>query len=167
MFKKNAHCSYCGNAFGEDQPWPRRCAACDNTSYLNPTPVAVVLLPVEGGLLMVRRSIPPHVGKLALPGGYINLGETWQEGGARELLEETGIAIDPQELHEVRVLSAPGGMILIFGLARPRRLTELPPFQTNDEVSECLVGGPAEEIAFELHRQVAQEFFSGRWAPVV
>src|SRR5258706_11608181 len=122
MFKKNVHCSYCGNAFGEGQRWPRRCAACGNISYLNPTPVAVVLLPVDGGLLMVRRSIPPHVGKLALPGGYINLGETWQAAGARELLEETGIAIDSQELRVLRVLSAPEGMILIFGLARPRSL---------------------------------------------
>jgi ADP-ribose pyrophosphatase YjhB (NUDIX family) len=167
MFKKNAHCSYCGSAFEADQPWPRRCAACGNTSYMNPTPVAVVLLPVDGGLLMVRRSIPPHVGKLALPGGYINLGETWQEAGARELLEETGISIDPQELRDVRVLSAPEGMVLIFCLARPRSLAELPSFQLTAEVSECIVGGPAEEIAFELHRQVAQEFFSGGWAPVV
>jgi ADP-ribose pyrophosphatase YjhB (NUDIX family) len=167
MFKKNAHCSYCGSAFVADLPWPRRCAACGNTSYLNPTPVAVVLLPVDGGLLMVRRSIPPHVGKLALPGGYINLGETWQEAGARELLEETGISIDPQELRDVRVLSAPEGMVLIFCLARPRSLAELPAFQITTEVSECIVGGPAEEIAFELHRQVAQEFFSGGWAPVV
>jgi ADP-ribose pyrophosphatase YjhB (NUDIX family) len=167
MFKKNAHCSYCGGAFGEDQPWPRRCAACGNTSYLNPTPVAVVLLPVDSGLLLVRRSIAPHIGKLALPGGYIGLGETWQQAAARELLEETGIAIDPQELREIRVLSAPEGMILIFGLGRTRSLAELPPFQPTAEVSECVVGGPAEEIAFELHRQVAQEFFGSRWAPVV
>jgi ADP-ribose pyrophosphatase YjhB (NUDIX family) len=167
MFKKNAHCSYCGGAFEADQLWPRRCAACDNTSYLNPTPVAVVLLPVDNGLLMVRRSIPPYVGKLALPGGYINLGETWQEAGARELLEETGISIDPHELRELRVLSAPEGMILIFGLARPRSLAQLPPLQPTAEASECIVGSPAEEIAFELHRQVAAEFFSGGGAPVV
>ena len=167
MFKKNAHCSYCGGAFEEEQPWPRRCATCGNTSYVNPTPVAVVLLPIDGGLLMVRRSIAPHIGKLALPGGYVNLGETWQEAGARELLEETGIAIDPQELCEFRVLSAPEGMILIFGLARPRSQAELPSFQPTVEVSECLVGGPDEEIAFELHRQVAAEFFSGSRAPIV
>jgi ADP-ribose pyrophosphatase YjhB (NUDIX family) len=167
MFKKNAHCSYCGSAFGEDQPWPRRCATCGNITYLNPTPVAVVLLPVDGGLLMVRRSIPPHIGKLALPGGYINLGETWQQAGARELIEETSIVIDPLELREFRVLSVPEGMILIFGLARPRSLAELPPFQPTDEASECLVGGPAEEVAFELHQQVVQELFSGSRAPVV
>ncbi|HET9221798.1 MAG TPA: NUDIX domain-containing protein, partial [Roseiflexaceae bacterium] len=104
MHKKHSHCSYCGAAFAEGQPWPRLCAACGNTTYLNPTPVAVVLLPVDDGLLLVRRAIPPHVGKLALPGGYVNLDETWQEAGAREVLEETGVVIDPQEIREYRVL---------------------------------------------------------------
>jgi ADP-ribose pyrophosphatase YjhB (NUDIX family) len=167
MFKIHSHCSYCGAPFAQGQAWPRACAACGNTTYRNPTPVAVVLLPVDDGLLLVRRAIPPHVGKLALPGGYVNLGETWQEAGAREVLEETGIAIDPQEIGDFRVLSAPEGMVLIFGLARRRTLAELPPLQASDEASECIVGRADAEIAFELHRRVAEEFFASRAAPVV
>jgi ADP-ribose pyrophosphatase YjhB (NUDIX family) len=167
MHKKHSHCSYCGATFAEGQPWPRLCAACGNTTYLNPTPVAVVLLPVDDGLLLVRRAIPPHVGKLALPGGYVNLGETWQEAGAREVLEETGVVIDPQEIRDFRVLSAPEGMVLIFGLARPRALADLPPLQASDEASECIIGHADAEIAFELHRQVVEEFFGSGAAPVV
>jgi ADP-ribose pyrophosphatase YjhB (NUDIX family) len=159
MHKKHSHCSYCGQAFAEHQAWPRACAACGNTTYLNPTPVAVVLLPVDDGLLLVRRAIPPHVGKLALPGGYVNLGETWQQAGAREVLEETGVAIEPQEIRDFRVLSAPEGMILIFGLAHRRTLAELPVLQASDEASECIIGYADAEIAFELHRQVVVEFF--------
>jgi ADP-ribose pyrophosphatase YjhB (NUDIX family) len=162
MFKKHSHCSYCGHAFAEEQPWPRACAACGNTTFRNPTPVAVVLLPVDDGLLLVRRSIPPHVGMLALPGGYVNFGETWQEAGAREVLEETGVVIDPQEIRDFRVLSAPDGTILIFGLARPRGAAELPPLQASDEASECVVGSASAEIAFELHRRVVEEFFGQR-----
>ena len=162
MYKRHSHCSYCGQAFAENQAWPRACGACGNTTYLNPTPVAVVLLPVDNGLLLVRRAIPPHVGKLALPGGYVNLGETWQEAGAREVLEETGITIDPQEISDFRVLSAPEGMVLIFGLAHRRTLAELPLLQASDEASECIVGDADTEIAFELHRRVVEEFFSGR-----
>jgi ADP-ribose pyrophosphatase YjhB (NUDIX family) len=164
---KHSHCSYCGQPFAKQQPWPRACAACGNTTYLNPTPVAVVLLPVDDGLLLVRRAIPPHVGKLALPGGFVNLGESWQEAGAREVLEETGITIDPQEIRDFRVLSAPEGMVLIFGLARPRASAELPPLAPTDEASECMVGHADAEIAFELHRQVVEEFFGSRAAPVV
>ena len=162
MFEKHSHCSYCGSAFADGQPWPRICAACGNTTFRNPRPVAVVLLPVDDGLLLVRRAIPPHIGMLALPGGYINLGETWQEAGAREVLEETGVAIDPQEIRDFRVLSAPDGTILIFGLARARTLADLPPLQASDEASECILGRATDEIAFELHRRVVEEFFSGQ-----
>ena len=75
--KKNSFCSYCGRAFVADQPWPRKCASCGQFTYVNPIPVAVCLLPVEGGLLCVRRAIPPGAGKLALPGGFIDVHETW------------------------------------------------------------------------------------------
>ena len=82
MMQKNSHCSYCGARFAEDGPWPRRCAACANVSYLNPLPVAVLLQPVDDGLLVIRRAIAP-VGRLALPGGFIDVGESWQAAAAR------------------------------------------------------------------------------------
>ncbi len=90
---------------------------------------------------------------------------TWARPGrrlAREVLEETGLTIDPQEIRDFRVLSAPDGTILIFGLAKRRTLAELPPLQASDEASECVMGRADTEIAFELHQQVAREFFSRR-----
>ena len=74
--RKNSHCSYCGRPFAEGQPWPRTCAGCARVSYLNPLPVAVLLLPAGGGLLCVRRAIEPGKGLLALPGGFIDVAET-------------------------------------------------------------------------------------------
>ncbi len=62
-------------------------------SFLNPLPVAVMLVPAAGGLVVIRRGIEPAKGLLALPGGYINLGESWQQAAARELFEETGIRV--------------------------------------------------------------------------
>src|SRR5690242_7398215 len=100
MYKKNSHCSYCGAAFDEDQPWPRLCANCGHRSYLNPAPVSVVLVPVDDGLLVVRRGIMPRQGMLALPGGFINAGESWQEAGAREVREETGVELEPATIEE-------------------------------------------------------------------
>lgn len=102
MLKKNSHCSYCGEPFGGDQPWPRMCAHCGNTSFLNPAPVSVILIPVDDGLLFVRRGIEPRKGKLTLPGGFANFGEAWQAAGAREVLEETGLVISPDEIREFR-----------------------------------------------------------------
>ena len=53
MFTQHSHCSYCGHPFEIDQAWPRLCAACGNTSFVNPLPVAVVILPVNEGVLAV------------------------------------------------------------------------------------------------------------------
>lgn len=161
MHEKNSHCSNCGNPFAADQPWPRTCARCDRTSYRNPVPVAVLLLPVDDGLLCIRRAIEPGKGKLALPGGFIDLNETWQEAAARELLEETGIRINPEEVKEFRVLSsrAGDGVLLILGVANKRSTRELPTFQRTNETSECVVIQGQEELAFPLHAEAVRDFF--------
>jgi len=161
MYRKNSHCSFCGQAFAPRQPWPRTCRNCEQISYLNPLPVAVTVLPVDEGVLCIRRDIEPGRGQLALPGGFIDMHESWQQAAARELFEEASIRIDPGELRELRVLSPnpPVGVVLIFGLARRRTLAELPPFEINSEVTERVVVHTAMPLAFPLHTQVLQEYF--------
>ena len=163
MAQKNSHCSFCGQAFDANQRWPRVCAACGNTTFLNPLPVAVILLPVDDGVLLVRRNIEPQIGQLALPGGYMNLGETWQQAGARELFEETGIIIRPAEVREFRVKSAPGGTtLLVFGLAPGVKSQDLPAFVPNEETQEvCVINAPR-ELAFSTHTETLLEFFASR-----
>lgn len=159
------HCSWCGAAFppAVRQGWPRTCPACQNTTWRNPLPVTVVLLPVEAGLLLVRRAIPPAVGKLALPGGFVNHGESWQAAGAREVYEETGIRIDSASLHEFAVHSTPdGNNVLIFGLAAAVKKADLPEFVANEEVSERLLAFSPCDLAFPLHAQVMQQYFASR-----
>lgn len=156
---KNSHCSYCGHPFSANQPWPRTCFNCKNISYVNPLPVAVVLVPVDNGLLLVRRAIEPRKGQLALPGGFIELGESWQEAGARELLEEVGLAIAPQTIGLFAVHSAPDGTVLIFGLAPTIAATILPALQFGKETSELAILSRPEPLAFPLHTLAAQKFF--------
>lgn len=165
-FKKNSHCSYCGHLFRAEQPWPRTCAHCSHTSFLNPIPVAVVLIPVDDGLLFVRRGIEPRKGKLTLPGGFISGGESWQAAGAREVQEETGVVIAPSALRELCVRSAPDGTLLIFAVAPVTASASLPPFAPNDEVTERVVLSPRQfaalprdELAFPLHANVVEAFF--------
>lgn len=165
MYKRNSHCAFCGTAFDETQAWPRKCATCQKTTYLNPTPVAVTILPVDEGVLTVRRDIEPRKGFLALPGGFIMMGESWQQAGARELFEETGIQIDPTEIIDFRTLSAPDGTLLVFGLAKPRKFSELPEFVANTESSEIAVVNEPQELAFPLHTQVLEEYFRRKQLP--
>lgn len=163
LAEKNSHCGFCGAAFAAGQPWPRRCRVCGNTTYRNPLPVSVVLLPIEpNGLLLVRRTQEPQAGHLSLPGGFIELGETWQEAGAREVQEETGIAIDPAGITLYDAHSAPDGTVLIFGRAAPLPEETLPPFRASNETSEMKVSHSPEPLAFSTHTEAAARFWKDK-----
>lgn len=56
---------------------------------------------VAGRALLIRRGSEPLLGEWSIPGGMLELGETLEEGVARELLEETGLTVRVIELIEV------------------------------------------------------------------
>jgi len=157
---KFAHCTFCGARFTRGQPWPRRCAACGETSYQNPTPVAVAVQPVGGGLLAVRRSTAPARGRLALPGGFIDVGESWQDALTRELFEETGFRADPRFVRLYDVISAPDGTLLIFGLLPTLPNADpIPPPEANEEsLGWEILPGPV-ELGFSIHTEIARRYF--------
>ena len=162
MPKKNAHCAYCGHAFAADASYPRTCSACSSVTYQNPLPVAVLVLPVDDGVLTIRRGIEPRKGQLALPGGFIDMGEAWRTGCARELREETGIVIDAESIDLFDVHSAPDGTLLVFGVA-PRMLgATLPTFVPTNETTGCTIVNTPDELAFPLHSRVLADFFARR-----
>ncbi len=62
----------------------------------------------ERSVLMIRRGGEPYRGMLALPGGFVDVGETVEQAAQRELHEETGIELDSAELRLAGVYSQPG-----------------------------------------------------------
>ena len=55
----------------------------------------------NGRALLIRRGSEPLLGQWSIPGGTLELGESLQQGVARELLEETGIEVRVLDLIEV------------------------------------------------------------------
>jgi len=99
------YCPYCGSPvspledaeFGVvDTPMAYRCADCEDIVYYNPTPGGSAVVVDDDRLLLVEDFRSP--GEWKLPSGRMELGETPREGVARELEEETGLAVDPSDL---------------------------------------------------------------------
>jgi ADP-ribose pyrophosphatase YjhB (NUDIX family) len=155
---KDTFCSHCVHQFGENPNYPKDCQNCQTMTYQNPLPVSVVLVPVDHQLLVIRRNIPP-VGRLALPGGFIEVGESWQKACQRELFEETGIEITHEEIELFDVKSAPDGTVLIFGMANPKTQNQIY-FTQNDETQELALIDKPVELGFPLHTEIVEKYFA-------
>lgn len=170
------HCTFCGSPFPMAQGWPKTCSSCKRTSFRNPIPVAVLLLPLlvhptqpahtealPLGLLAIRRGIEPAKGKLALPGGYVDDREDWKVAAARELREEAGIVIEEPKKN-VRLFDTQsnpeGDRVLIFGIVPPMSSLSLPPFTPTSETTERVIITAPQEMAFSLHTEVVERFFA-------
>ncbi len=75
------------------------CPTCDMIIWENPVPVvACVVLNDKNEILLVKRGVPPAEGMWALPSGFMEIGEQPEETATRELLEETGIKGEVEEI---------------------------------------------------------------------
>ncbi len=137
--------------------------ACDFVHWDNPKPVTATLVPMDGGLVLVRRKFEPFVGDWCLPGGFIENCEHPAESAAREVFEETGVTIDEPRLVDA---GAPGrgiNVVIMFYLATSVSGEPL----AGDDASEVGIFQKdqlPENIAFEMHRDLVRRFFEGAFS---
>ncbi len=161
---QHAHCSYCGTQWPEGLGWPRICANCGETTWSNPLPVAVVLQPVsypdgQTGVVVIRRDIEPYRGELALPGGFIETGESWREAAVRELWEETGLTAPAHEVTLFDVHSSYNGFtLLVFGALPTRPVGALPPSAPTTEATEWFPVTEPTRLCFPTHTKALADF---------
>ena len=90
-----AYCPKCGSPrFEIHNEKSKRCADCGFVYYFNPSSATVAfIINDRNELLVCRRAKEPAKGTLDLPGGFVDMYETAEEGVAREVSEETGITV--------------------------------------------------------------------------
>jgi ADP-ribose pyrophosphatase YjhB (NUDIX family) len=90
------------------------CADCGHIDYQNPNVVVGTVVASHGKVLMCRRAIEPRRGYWTLPAGYLELGETLEEGAAREAMEEATAAISLDGILGVFSVARIGQVQVIF-----------------------------------------------------
>ena len=69
------------------------CPACGATvqTFRNPVPTVDIIIETAGGVVLIERKNPPH--GWALPGGFVDYGECYEDAARREAEEETGLRV--------------------------------------------------------------------------
>ena len=94
-------CPRCGSRSQNVGANPFHCQNCEFVYYFNPViAVAGVVTDSEGKVLLLRRGRDPGKGKLGLPGGFVDLGESTEDALAREVKEETNL--DVLRMHYIK-----------------------------------------------------------------
>ena len=97
------------------------CPACAEVHYQNPKIVVGSVCSFGDRLLLCRRAIPPRSGFWTIPAGYLELGETAEEGAAREAWEEARARIELDGLLAVYSVARIGQVQILY---RARLLDE-------------------------------------------
>ena len=118
-----------------------------------------VVIPSREGVVLIRRGSEPFEGRWALPGGFVDVGETVEQAAAREVAEETGLNIELARL--VGVYSDPerdprGHNVSVAFLARVLS-GELSAATDASEVST--LDPSTVELAFD-HRKIVEDALS-------
>ena len=95
------YCPYCGDELArrrEDGRERGYCGDCERLVFHNSVPGADVTVVRGDSALLVRRAAPPGAGQWTVPGGHLEADERPRVGAARELREEAGVSVAPEDL---------------------------------------------------------------------
>lgn len=137
------------------------CDACQTIHYQNPRMVVGCVVEWGDRILLCRRAIEPRRGLWTVPAGYLEIGETLEQGAARETLEEANARVEIGPLYAVYNLPHISQVYLLF---RAQLVEEkFGPGAETLEVTLCDEGDiPWDQLAFATVRNTLQHYFSDR-----
>ncbi|MBL7191897.1 NUDIX hydrolase [bacterium] len=136
-----------------------KCPTCGTVleTFKNPIPTVDIIIIFEGKIILIKRRNPPL--GYALPGGFVDYGESLEQAALREAKEETGL--DVLNLRQFRAYSDPARdsrqhniSIVFWGISAGEP-------QAGDDAEEILLVDPLDidkiDLAFD-HNLILKEF---------
>jgi NAD+ diphosphatase len=155
------YCPKCGQkSLSSPEEKLIECAQCDFHFYRNPAVATAAIIADPGGkVLLIRRAKEPSKGKLGMPGGFVDIGETAEDGLRREVKEEVCL-----ELQEIAFLMSYPNQYFFRGIMYPTvdffftaSVDSFDPAKALSEVEGLVIREPKQvnpdELAFESMRQ--------------
>lgn len=118
MLPDDRFCPSCASPLEEKEVAERQrpvCPKCGRVVFYDPKVAATCIVERDGKLLLVRRGNEPGYGLWSLPGGYVDRGEVVEEAAAREVMEETGLEVEIENL--IGLFSEAGQPVMVAAFA--------------------------------------------------
>jgi ADP-ribose pyrophosphatase YjhB (NUDIX family) len=140
-----------------------KCPRCEHRFQpRNPVPTVDIIIEVGEQIVLIERKNPPY--GWALPGGFVDYGESFETAAAREAREETGLIV--KNLRQFRTYSDPDrdsrmhtASTVFIGTAHGE------PVAGDDAGNSALfTRDNLPELAFD-HAQILEDYYAGRKWP--
>lgn len=138
-------------------------------SNYNPPTVMVPLVKIQNKILVIRRALPHGYGKISLPGGFQEMGDSWGQTLSAETYQESGVNTSTLtwKIVDFKSIESNTKNLLIASYEGPE--PAYTPWsesqmaaQTPRETLEVLLWDPQspEEWAFPAHEEAARKYFA-------
>lgn len=131
---------------------------CDRVIYSDPKVAVAAIIPMDAGIVLLKRAIEPQIGKWSFPSGYVDRGEKLERALEREVMEECGLVVKVEWL--VGVYSEVGEAVVLVVYHADVVSGEL---LAGDETSDAQVFAvdAMPELAFEHDDRIVQDWLEG------
>jgi len=141
----------------ESEPQRLVCQACEFVFYLDPKVAACTICMVDGGIVLLKRSIAPRLGTWVFPGGFVDRGEAVSAAAIRETLEESNLRVTLTGILDVYSFPASEVVVVVYAAEVVGGT-----LGAGDECSDARVFPPESipwgELAFESTRAALRDY---------
>jgi len=131
------------------------------TNRRNPIPTVDIIIRYKNGIILIKRKNPPE--GWALPGGFVDYGETLEHAAIREAKEETGL--DVKLIRQFHTYSEPDRDPRFHTISTVFIATAKGKAKAGDDAKDIGIfkkEGLPDNIAFD-HRKILDDYFSRRY----